>query len=51
MFFVSLEELRLPKFLITEEVLLSGPATGERVPLHAQSESAFGTARTYRECG
>src|ERR1700757_4825239 len=34
MFLVSVEELRSPKFLITEKALLSCPAAGERVPLH-----------------
>src|SRR4029078_4477178 len=34
MFVVGIEELRSPKFLITEKVLLSSPATSERVPLH-----------------
>src|SRR5215475_6665203 len=33
MFLVSVEELRSPKFLIIEEILLSGAATGEGVPL------------------
>src|SRR4029453_17718776 len=31
---VGVEELRSPKFLITEKVLLSGTTTGESVPLH-----------------
>src|SRR4030095_15209802 len=34
MFLVSVEELRSPKFLIAEKVLLSSAATRESVPLH-----------------
>src|SRR6266508_444889 len=34
MILISVEDLRSPKFLITEEILLSGAATGESVPLH-----------------